>query len=425
MSSGEAAAASSDPVRFDETTGQFVGLSAELKELLQCFSPEEQREHPQDVADFLNTFAKTQDTAATDKFMVVEEEEEFDSGPAATEVSKKEEECDSGPAATEVSKVLKEEEEFDSGPAATEVSKGQDEVDIGIGTKDKLLDKLLLTLSSEGDPSDKYDYDTAKKLGAGATGTVVQATTKGKSDAVAIKIISLNKPLKEKEMIITEIEVMKKLNHANIVNFLDCYVTEPGSEMWVVMEYLDGGPLSDIVMNFVMREDLIARVSKECLQAIDYLHRQRIIHRDIKSDNVLLGKDGTVKLIDFGFCAQLKNDKAKKNTVLGTLQSYGKKIDIWSFGIMVIEMLEGKPPYCGEFAYARPCRVYYKICTKGKPDIKEKDKLSRELQHFLDLCLVVDPKKRASASELVGHEFLEKAASADLLKSLIAKAQKA
>nr|KAG5689653.1 hypothetical protein BaRGS_026768 [Batillaria attramentaria] len=384
--------------------------------------PEEQREHPQDVADSLNTFAKTQDTAATDKFMVVEKEEECDSGPAATEVSKKE-------------------EEFDSGPAATEVSKGQDEFDIGIGTKDKLLDKLLRTLSSggdpklkdkildklhklssEGDPRDKYDI--AEKLGAGATGTVVQATTKGKSDAVAIKIISLNKPLKEKEMIVTEIEVMKELHHANIVNFLDCYVTKPGSEMWVVMEYLDGGPLSNIVMNFVMKEDLIARVSKECLQAIDYLHRQRIIHRDIKSDNVLLGKDGTVKLIDFGFCAQLKNDKAKKNTVLGTLQSYGKKIDIWSFGIMVIEMLEGKPPYCGEFAYARPCRVYYKICTKGKPDIKEKDKLSRELQHFLDLCLVVDPKKRASASELVGHEFLEKAASADLLKSLIAKANK-
>ena len=122
----------------------------------------------------------------------------------------------------------------------------------------------------------------------------------------------------KKELLISEIEVLKTYRHENIVNFLDCYFVEEVPELWVIMEYLDGGPLTNVVMQTIMKESHIATVLRECLRALDYLHDRSIIHRDIKSDNVLLGMSGNVKLTDFGFCAQLSNEQSKRQTVVGT-----------------------------------------------------------------------------------------------------------
>ncbi|KAI1822071.1 hypothetical protein F4861DRAFT_420389 [Xylaria intraflava] len=284
----------------------------------------------------------------------------------------------------------------------------------------------LKRICSEGDPREIYRGFT--KIGQGASGGVYTGHERGSNRLVAIKQMNLDQQPK-KDLIINEILVMKDSVHQNIVNFIDSYLC--GGELWVIMEYMEGGNLTDVVTFNIMSEGQIASVCRETLKGLQHLHSKGVIHRDIKSDNILLSLDGNIKLTDFGFCAQINEAHNKRTTMVGTpywmapevvtRKEYGRKVDIWSLGIMAIEMIEGEPPYLTE----SPLRALWLIATNGTPQIKEEQNLSPVFRDFLYFALKVDPDKRASAHDLLRHEFMNLCVDLGSLSPLVRAARDA
>lgn len=283
----------------------------------------------------------------------------------------------------------------------------------------EVIDKLK-TICTDADPTKLYrDFE---KIGAGASGGVYTAYQVGSNSSVAIKQMNLEQQPK-KDLIINEILVMKDSKHKNIVNYIDSFLHK--GDLWVVMEYMEGGSLTDVVTCNVMSEGQIAAVCKEVLEGLQHLHANQVIHRDIKSDNVLLSMHGDIKLTDFGFCAQIGESQAKRTTMVGTpywmapevvtRKEYGPKVDIWSLGIMAIEMLEGEPPYLNE----NPLRALYLIATNGTPKISDSEKTSSTFRDFLRTCLDVDAERRPNATQLMDHVFLKRTANLRTLEPLI------
>ncbi|XP_068106712.1 serine/threonine-protein kinase PAK 4 isoform X2 [Hyperolius riggenbachi] len=263
------------------------------------------------------------------------------------------------------------------------------------------------------DPGDPRSYlDNFIKIGEGSTGIVCIATIKSSGKLVAVKKMDLRKQ-QRRELLFNEVVIMRDYQHDNVVEMYNSYLV--GDELWVVMEFLEGGALTDIVTHTRMNEEQIATVCVSVLKALSVLHAQGVIHRDIKSDSILLTHDGRVKLSDFGFCAQVNKEVPRRKSLVGTPYwmapelisrlPYGPEVDIWSLGIMVIEMVDGEPPYFNE----PPLKAMKMIRDNLPPKLKNVQKVSPLLKGFLDRLLVRDPSQRASANELLKHPFLTKA----------------
>jgi len=225
---------------------------------------------------------------------------------------------------------------------------------------------------------------------------------------------------------------MKESIHPNVVRYQDSFIVDQNF-LWVVMELMDGGCLTDVLEMYdqlPLSETQVAYVCLQTMRSLNYIHEGHRIHRDIKSDNLLLNTRGEVKVADFGYAAQLTQDKQKRNTVVGTPywmapelirgHDYGVKVDVWSLGIMVVEMLEAEPPYL-KFP---PLRALFLITTKGIPPLQNPEKWSSGLHHFLGRCLEREVEDRAETKELLEMEFLSTACSREEFAEVVKESKR-
>jgi serine/threonine protein kinase len=271
-------------------------------------------------------------------------------------------------------------------------------------------------------------FDDMRKIGKGSFGEVFSAIHNQTKEKLAIKKMQVT--AKNIRYIISEIDIQMHSHHRNIVDFKGSYLI--GTELWVALEFMAGGDLATIIAilrenSKFMNESQMAYITAETLKALSYIHANHRIHRDIKSDNILLGSNGEIKLADFGNAIQLTHEQAKRRTMCGTpywmapevilKQNYGEEVDMWSLGIMCMEIAEGDPPYME----LSTTKALFLISTEGVPPLRDKKKWSADLKHFLSCCLAKEGNKRPPAIELLQHPFLTQACQPAELKEFFIK----
>ncbi|XP_041828049.1 TRAF2 and NCK interacting kinase a isoform X13 [Melanotaenia boesemani] len=277
-----------------------------------------------------------------------------------------------------------------------------------------------IDLSALRDPAGIFEL--VELVGNGTYGQVYKGRHVKTGQLAAIKVMDVTGD--EEEEIKAEINMLKKYSHhRNIATYYGAFIKKnpPGmdDQLWLVMEFCGAGSVTDLIKNTKgnsLKEEWTAYICREILRGLTHLHQHKVIHRDIKGQNVLLTENAEVKLVDFGVSAQLDRTVGRRNTFIGTPYwmapeviacdenpdaTYDFKSDLWSLGITAIEMAEGAPPLCD----MHPMRALFLIPRNPAPRLKSK-KWSKKFQSFIESCLVKSHSYRPSTEQLLKHPFI-------------------
>ncbi|XP_053861772.1 LOW QUALITY PROTEIN: misshapen-like kinase 1 [Malaclemys terrapin pileata] len=277
-----------------------------------------------------------------------------------------------------------------------------------------------IDLSALRDPAGIFEL--VEVVGNGTYGQVYKGRHVKTGQLAAIKVMDVTED--EEEEIKQEINMLKKYSHhRNIATYYGAFIKKspPGNDdqLWLVMEFCGAGSVTDLVKNTkgnALKEDCIAYICREILRGLAHLHAHKVIHRDIKGQNVLLTENAEVKLVDFGVSAQLDRTVGRRNTFIGTPYwmapeviacdenpdaTYDYRSDIWSLGITAIEMAEGAPPLCD----MHPMRALFLIPRNPPPKLKSK-KWSKKFIDFIDTCLIKAYMSRPPTEQLLKFPFI-------------------
>jgi len=275
-------------------------------------------------------------------------------------------------------------------------------------------------------PTSASEYELLDEVGHGISAKVFRALCKPLNEIVAVKAIELEGVNNNLEEIMREAKTMRLASHKDILSLHCSFVT--GQSLWMVMPYVAGGSCLSI-MKWAYRdgleENVIASIMCEVLRAIDYLHKNKYIHRDVKAGNILIDLNGEVKLGDFGVAATMQRSGSwggssnVRQTFVGTpcwmapevmeqAKGYDWHADIWSFGITMLELAHGHAP----FAKYPPMKVLLMTLQNEPPKLEEsygKRHFSKAMREVVTLCLQKEPERRPMASKLLEHRFFKNA----------------
>uniref|UniRef100_A0A6B2L0T5 Protein kinase domain-containing protein n=1 Tax=Arcella intermedia TaxID=1963864 RepID=A0A6B2L0T5_9EUKA len=262
----------------------------------------------------------------------------------------------------------------------------------------------------------KKFYKSAELAGKGGFGSVFIAKEVATKKRVAVKKL----PHDNERTIqnnYSEIAFLMVCQHPNIVQYHQTYLVDEKSvpEVWIIMEYMQGGTLKEASKSKLFTDTHIAYVAREMLRGLQYLHSIQLAHRDLKSANVMMSITGEIKLIDFGLCADFSTGPRTK--MLGSPywippemiqdKPHSYPVDIWSFAVCLMELYISNPPYAES-----SLKCMFMTATKGLKDQIPKE-ATPDAVDFLSKCLVIDPDKRATAAQLLQHPWVSRKSVGD------------
>ncbi|XP_035898595.1 uncharacterized protein LOC118506060 isoform X1 [Anopheles stephensi] len=296
-----------------------------------------------------------------------------------------------------------------------------------LGSGEAKKKRIFNNIRMDTDPADFWDM--IGELGDGAFGKVYKAQNRETRQLAAAKMCTLEDEENLSDHMV-EIDILSEIKHPNIVGLYEAFSID--DKLWMLIEYCDGGALDSIMVELEkpLTEAQIAYVCKHMCAGLNHLHKNKVIHRDLKAGNVLLTMDGGVKLADFGVSAKNKHTMQKHDTFIGTPywmapelvlcetfrdNPYDFKVDIWSLGITLIEFAQMEPPN----SEMSPMRVLLKIQKSEPPKLDAPSKWSKHFNDFLARALVKDPQQRPSTDVLMGLPFISGNLDSKPIKDLL------